>query len=54
MPAIHQWCNDPLRIKDGKKVVEDFTYCSDNNTEWMSIEGLKEWIAQNREKVGTI
>lgn len=54
LPAIHRWCSDPYRIKDGKKVAEDFTYCSDNNAEWMSIETLQAWIAQNREKIGKI
>ena len=54
LPAIHDWSNDAYRIKDGKKVAEDFTYCSDNNTEWMSIETLQTWIAHNREKVGKI
>lgn len=54
LPAIHKWCCDPYRIKDGKKVAEDFTYCSDNNTEWMSVETLQAWIAQNREKIGKI
>lgn len=54
LPAINSWSSDPARIKDGKKVAEDFTYCSDNNQEWMSIETLKSWIAQNREKVGKI
>ncbi len=54
LPAIHNWSNDPYRIKDGKKVAEDFTYCSDNNTEWMSVETLQTWISTNREKVGKI
>ena len=54
LPAINNWSNDSYRIKDGKKVAEDFTYCSDNNTEWMSIASLQTWIAQNRDKVGKI
>ena len=54
LPAIHNWSNDPYRIKDGDKVAEDFTYCSDNNTEWMSIKTLQAWIAQHRDKVGKI
>lgn len=54
LPAIHNWSKDIYRIKDGKKVAEDFTYCSDNNTEWMSIETLQAWIAQNQEKIGKI
>lgn len=54
LPAINNWSDDPIRIKDGKKVDENFTYCSDNNKEWMSIATLKDWIAQNQEKVGKI
>ena len=54
LPAIHNWSADPHRIKTGKNVAEDFTYCSDNNSEWMTIESLKSWIDMNREKVGKI
>jgi UDP-N-acetylglucosamine 4,6-dehydratase (inverting) len=54
LPAIHDWCSDPYRIKDGKKVAENFTYCSDNNAQWMSIESLKQWIAQNLGKIGKL
>lgn len=54
LPAIHDWCSDPCRIKDGKRVAETFTYCSDNNPEWMSVETLQAWISHNREKVGKI
>lgn len=54
LPAINNWSRDPFRIKDGKKVDENFTYCSDNNTEWMSIDTLKEWIEQNRQHLGKV
>jgi UDP-N-acetylglucosamine 4,6-dehydratase len=54
LPAINSWSFDPNRIKDGKKVTEDFTYRSDNNQEWMSIEALKNWIQRNVEKIGKI
>ncbi len=54
LPAIHGWCNDPYRIKEGTRVTEDFTYCSDNNTEWMSIDTLQAWVGQNREVVGKL
>jgi len=54
LPAIHKWCSDPLRIKNGNKVAEDFTYSSDNNPEWMGVETLRSWIAENREKIGKI
>lgn len=54
LPAIHGWSNDPERIKDGIKVSPDFTYCSDNNKDWMTIEKLRIWIDQHREKIGRI
>jgi UDP-N-acetylglucosamine 4,6-dehydratase (inverting) len=52
LPMIHNWYNDPLRIKDGIKVANDFIYSSDNNVEWMSIEALNQWINQNKPKMG--
>lgn len=54
LPAIHNWSVDPYRIKDGKKVAEDFVYSSDNNPEWMAPEELQAWIERNREKIGAI
>jgi UDP-N-acetylglucosamine 4,6-dehydratase len=54
LPAIHQWSEDPKRINEGQKVSSDFTYCSDNNNEWMSVETLRAWIEQNRDMVGKI
>ncbi len=54
LPAIHKWSEDPERINGGRKVRPDFTYCSDNNTDWMSIETLRSWIDRNRDKVGKI
>lgn len=54
LPAIHNWSIDPNRIKDGVKVPEDFVYESDSNTEWMSIESLRVWIANNKYKIGNI
>lgn len=54
LPAIHNWSQDPLRINDGKLVDPNFTYCSDNNKDWMSVDMLRAWIDQNREKIGKI
>ena len=54
LPAIHNWSQDPDRINGGQKVAPDFTYCSDNNTDWMSIASLQAWIEQNREHIGKI
>ena len=51
LPAIHGWCNDPNRIKDGKKVPEGFVYTSDKNTEWKSVVELRQWIELNYSKV---
>jgi len=52
LPMIHNWHNDPLRIKDGIKVANDFIYSSDNNVEWMSIEAHNQWINQKKPKTG--
>jgi FlaA1/EpsC-like NDP-sugar epimerase len=54
LPQIHNWGRDRERIKDGKCVPEDFTYSSDNNKAWMTINELREWIEKNRNKVGAI
>ena len=54
LPAIHEWSKDPKRINGGKLVSPDFTYCSDNNVDWMSIDTLRSWIDNNREKIGKI
>jgi len=54
LPAIHNWSQDPERIGCGKLVAPDFTYCSDNNPDWMNIDALRAWIDQNREKIGKI
>jgi UDP-N-acetylglucosamine 4,6-dehydratase (inverting) len=54
LPAIHDWSLDPKRIGAGKLVPPNFTYCSDNNTEWMSDLALQDWIDNHREKIGSI
>lgn len=46
LPAIHDWCKDPFRIKEGVKVDEDFIYDSGSNSEWMSAGYLKTWIKE--------
>jgi len=54
LPQINQWCSETKRIKDGKLVAEDFSYTSDNNTDWMSIETLRNWIDNNKDKMEKI
>ena len=54
LPAIHNWSLDPARINGGTLVAPDFTYCSDNNSEWMSVDSLQAWIERNRDHIGKI
>jgi UDP-N-acetylglucosamine 4,6-dehydratase len=54
LPMIHNWSNDPLRIRDGVKVEEGFAYTSDNNQEWMSVETLRQWVDAKRNQIGII
>lgn len=54
LPAIHNWDTSSERIKNGVKVVEGFEYASDSNTEWMSIDTLRDWIQANEAKIGAI
>ena len=44
LPNLYHWSKDPARINNGKLVNPDFTYASDNNKEWMSIDTLKKWL----------
>jgi UDP-N-acetylglucosamine 4,6-dehydratase len=54
LPAIHEWDQDKNRIKDGRKVAEGFSYTSKNNTDWMSLEDLQQWVRDNEGKIGKI
>lgn len=54
LPAIHNWSSDPSRINDGIKMNDGFTYTSDKNTEWMTVESLNAWIHKYRGNIGVI
>ena len=54
LPAINGWSLSAERIKDGKPVPQDFIYSSENNTEWMSVDTLRAWIAANSENLGAL
>lgn len=54
LPAINGWSESAERIKNGKKVPENFVYASDSNKEWMSESDLTNWINQNQHKIGAI
>ena len=47
LPSIHGWHNEKSRIKDGVKVPDGFSYSSDKNTDWMSVDELRRWISEN-------
>ena len=53
LPALHGWDKDKLRIKDGKKVDDNFSYTSDNNNEWMAGVDLRKWLTENEKNFGT-
>ncbi len=54
LPAIHNWSKDPYRIKNGKRVSDEFIYSSENNKDWMTIDFLKKWILKNKNLIGKI
>jgi FlaA1/EpsC-like NDP-sugar epimerase len=54
LPAIHDWSHDPARIQGGQLVSPGFTYCSDNNTDWMDVQDLRTWIGKNQERIGQL
>lgn len=47
LPVIYDWAQCSLRIGEGKKVPEGFTYTSDNNKQWMTRTELSLWISNN-------
>jgi FlaA1/EpsC-like NDP-sugar epimerase len=48
LPTINNWSQDRSRIKSGVRVEEGFSYTSDNNVEWMSVDELQRWLQNNR------
>ena len=48
LPMINGWFNSKDRIKNGVPVGAEFTYSSDNNSEWMSVVELENWIRLQR------
>jgi UDP-N-acetylglucosamine 4,6-dehydratase/5-epimerase len=54
LPVINNWSSSEKLIKNGKRVEKGFSYTSDNNRDWMSVEDLQEWIEKNKNKIGKI
>lgn len=48
LPAIAAW-GHARRIKDGVKVPDGFSYVSDTNDDWMTVETLRRWVEANRD-----
>jgi len=54
LPMIHEWSLDVSRIKDGVKVPEGFTYTSENNDSWLSIDQLRIFMQNRKEYLGIL
>ena len=54
LPQIYKWMLDTKRIKNGKKVLENFVYDSNTNNKWMTKTTLKKWIDKYRSVIGKI
>ncbi len=54
LPQICEWGSIDTMIKGGVRVPEGFSYTSNNNSEWMTIEQLRAWIEKNKVKIGRI
>lgn len=44
LPMINNWFNSKNRIKKGIQVPDNFIYSSENNSEWMTVQQLREWL----------
>ncbi len=54
LPQINDWGKDKLRIKNGKKVPKGFVYSSENNSEWLTKDELKNWLSSNKNFIGKL
>ena len=43
LPAHPWWSNE--RWSSGKTLPEGFTYASNNNPQWLTVDELREWVA---------
>ena len=54
LPVINNWGSSIERIKNGEKVSENFTYCSNSNPVKMTKAALLEWVKLNRDEIGAL
>ena len=51
LPSINNWNRDKKRIKNGKKVKNNFSYSSNNKSNILKISELRHWINQNKDQL---
>ena len=54
LPQINEWWKDKSRIKRGVNVSEGFVYSSENNSEWLTKDELKNWLSSNKNFIGKL
>ena len=54
LPQINNWHTDKNRIKNGRKVAQNFVYSSNLNNNWMTKEEVCKWIHDNKGRIGKI
>ena len=54
LPQLNDYYKEPNYISVGKPVKKNFSYTSNENTEWMTSSDLAIWIAKNKELIGLI
>ena len=54
LPQINNLLENKKYIKNGKKVLDAFTYKSNTNTEWMTKTELQNWIKNNQRLIENI
>jgi len=47
MPVVNNWDASSDAVKFGSPVSEGFTYTSQNNADWMSVQSLAKWVKEN-------
>ena len=51
LPSIYDAYKDKTRIGRGKKLISNFSYTSDNNENWMTVQQLKNWVKLESDKI---
>jgi FlaA1/EpsC-like NDP-sugar epimerase len=52
LPSIHM--DHSKQNSLGKLVSPDFTYASDTNSQWMTVEALRNWVSENKLRIGVL